>query len=186
MQCHTPQDLNPCNIPWSTEPKSTSLHPQVPHSGHYFLSKLNPVCTGTFGTATWLWARWPRAKCMADTHLSLLHNGCSSYGAYPSSYCMTIKASFPRGKMAATWSWQLSSIQHHIYTPTPPSRLHSMHRDNFTFLQLPQLYTKYLQNSLKCYLPINDDAGRVAMLLWVSSQKFWTYFSHPYSRCTQQ
>jgi len=51
MQFHTPQDPNPRNILCSTEPKSTSLHLQVPHSGHYFLSKLNPVCTGTFGTA---------------------------------------------------------------------------------------------------------------------------------------
>lgn len=92
-QRHTPQDLNPRNIRCSTEPKSTSLHPLVPHSGHYFLSKLNPVCTGIFGTAMWLWAGWPRAQCMADADFSLLQNGCSIYGAYPASYCVTIKAS---------------------------------------------------------------------------------------------
>jgi hypothetical protein len=98
-QHHTAQNLNPCNVPCFTEPKTTLLCSQIPHNGLH--SKPAESILNQQRLYSHVAMCWGSISCMCKRFLSS-PNGRSSYGAYPASYCVIIKASFRRGKTAGT------------------------------------------------------------------------------------
>jgi hypothetical protein len=56
-------------------------------------------------------AGWSGVRFLAGAgNFCLHHRFQTDSGAHPASYSMSTRASFPGGKAAGAWSWQLTSI----------------------------------------------------------------------------
>jgi hypothetical protein len=82
-------------------------------------------------------------------NFSLHHRVQNGSGAYPPSYPMGTRSSFPGGKVAGAWSWPLTSIycrDERMRGDIPPVPQYAFmvsclvkHRGNFTFIYITSL-----------------------------------------------
>jgi hypothetical protein len=115
-----------------------------------------PRFEGT-GLAQWysagLLTEWLGAQIPAGAgNFSLHHHVQTGSGVHPPSYAVGIRGSFPGGKAAGAWSWPLTHIQHwsqecevlYLHSPNTPSWRGAQlkHRDNFTFIFIPNLWRR--------------------------------------------